>query len=57
MFFTGQAGNLLIQRFANQAADIDLTYTRWMVGGIVPGLVALDVTPLLLYRVFPPEIR
>jgi divalent anion:Na+ symporter, DASS family len=57
MFLTGQAGNLLIQRFASQAADIDLSYTRWMAGGIVPGLVALAVTPVLLYRIFPPEIR
>lgn len=57
MFLTGQAGNLLIQKFALQAAGVDLNYTRWMVGGIVPGLVSLLVVPPLVYRVFPPEIR
>jgi DASS family divalent anion:Na+ symporter len=57
MFLTGQAGNLLIQRFAKQAVNIDLTYPRWMLGGIVPGLVSLMIVPPLLYRVFPPEIR
>ena len=57
MFLTGQAGNLLIQRFANQAAGIDLNYARWMLGGIVPGLVALSITPLILYRIFPPEVK
>ena len=57
MFLTGQAGNLLIQKFAQQAAGIDLNYTTWMVGGIVPGLVSLLVVPPLIYRIFPPEVK
>jgi DASS family divalent anion:Na+ symporter len=57
MFLTGQAGNLLIQRFAQQASGIDLSYPRWMLGAIVPGLVSLLVVPPLLYRLFPPEIK
>lgn len=57
MFLTGQAGNLLIQRFAKQTADFDLSYPRWMLGGIVPGLVSLMIVPPLLYRIFPPEIK
>jgi divalent anion:Na+ symporter, DASS family len=57
MFLTGQASNVLIQRFAQQIAGVDLSYTRWMVGGIVPGLISLIVVPLLLYRVFPPEVK
>lgn len=57
MFLTGQAGNLLIQRFAREASGIDLDYTRWMAGAIVPGLVSLAIIPPLLYRIFPPEIR
>ena len=57
MFLTGQEGNLLIQRFANQAAGIDLSYPRWMLGGIVPGLVALSIVPDIIYKIFPPEIR
>jgi divalent anion:Na+ symporter, DASS family len=59
MFLTGQAGNLVIQRLAAQTTNgaVDLSYTRWMLGGIVPGLVAMVVTGVLLYRLFPPEIR
>lgn len=57
MFLTGQAGNLLIQKLARDGTGIDLSYLRWMVGGIVPGLVSLMVVPPLLYRIFPPEIR
>lgn len=55
-FLTGQAGNLIIQRLAKQQTGFDLNYTRWMLGGIVPGVVSIIVTGLLLYRIFPPEI-
>jgi len=57
MFLTGQAGNLLIARFAAQAAGIELSYARWAAAAIVPGLVSLLVVPPLLYRLFPPEVR
>ena len=57
MFLTGQASNVVIARFAKQVADVDLSYTRWFVGGIVPGLVALILVPLLLFRLFPPDVR
>ena len=57
MFLTGQAGNLIIQRLAMQAAGFDLSYPRWMLAGIVPGLVSLAIVPPLLYRIFPPEIK
>jgi divalent anion:Na+ symporter, DASS family len=59
MFLTGQAGNLVIQRLAAQTTNgaVDLSYSRWMLGGIVPGLVSMAVTGVLLYRLFPPEIR
>lgn len=56
VFLTGQAGNLIIRKLAVQATPIDLSYTRWFIGGIVPGLVGLAVTGLLLYRIFPPQI-
>lgn len=58
MFLTGQAGNLVIQKLAAQTTQgvVDLNYTRWMIGGIVPGLVSLVVTGLLLYKLFPPEV-
>jgi DASS family divalent anion:Na+ symporter len=55
-FLTGQAGNLLIQRFAKQQGGIDLDYPTWLLGAIVPSLVCLLVTPPLLYRIFPPEV-
>ncbi|HEX6622872.1 MAG TPA: DASS family sodium-coupled anion symporter [Pyrinomonadaceae bacterium] len=57
MFLTGQASNVIIARFAKEAAGVELTYARWALGAIVPGLVSLLVIPPLLYRVNPPEIK
>jgi DASS family divalent anion:Na+ symporter len=57
MFLTGQASNAIIAKFALQTAGIELTYMRWIIASIVPGLISLLVIPLLLYRVFPPEIK
>jgi DASS family divalent anion:Na+ symporter len=57
MFLTGQASNVLIAKFAKDAAGIDLTYARWFVAGVVPGVLALVVVPLVLYRIFPPDVR
>lgn len=57
IFFTGQASNLLIAKFAQQTAGVDLNYSRWLLGGIVPGLIALAIVPQILYRIFPPQIK
>ena len=57
MFLTGQASNVLIAKFAQQTAHIELTYVHWFLGAIVPGLISLLVVPQILYRVFPPEIK
>lgn len=57
MFLTGQASNPIIARFAKEVTGIDLTYSRWAIGAIVPGLLSLLLVPLVLYRVFPPEVK
>jgi DASS family divalent anion:Na+ symporter len=57
MFLTGQASNPLIAKFAEQVTGINLSYGRWALGAIVPGIVSLTVIPLLLYKIFPPEIK
>jgi DASS family divalent anion:Na+ symporter len=57
IFITGQASNPLIANFAQQVTGVEITYTRWLAGSIVPGLVSLAVIPLILYRIFPPLVR
>jgi DASS family divalent anion:Na+ symporter len=57
MFLTGQASNAIIAKLAQQVTGIELTYPRWTLGAIAPGLVSLLAVPLLLYRLFPPEVK
>lgn len=56
-FLTGQASNVLIAKFAQQSTGIELSYSRWFLGAIIPSLIALAIVPQLLYRFFPPEIK
>lgn len=56
MFLTGQASNVLIASFAMQAVGYEVSYARWLVAMIVPGLIGLLLVPLLIYRIFPPEV-
>lgn len=56
-FLTGQASNAIIAKFAAQTANIEITYSRWLVGAIVPAVISLIVVPLMIYRLFPPEIK
>ncbi len=57
MFLTGQASNVLIAKFAQEVTGIELTYSQWALGAVVPGVLSLIAVPLLLYRIFPPEVK
>src|SRR5262245_38278480 len=57
MFLTGQSSNALIAKLAKEASGFDLSPGHWALGAIVPGLVSLLVVPLVVYRLFPPEIK
>jgi DASS family divalent anion:Na+ symporter len=56
IFLTGQASNALIAAFARQTAGIELSYERWLLAAIVPGLISLFAVGLLVYRMCPPEV-
>ena len=56
-FITGQASNLIIAELAAKNAGVQLTYLGWLAAAIVPSLVSLAVVPLVIYRLYPPEIR
>lgn len=56
MFLTGQASNVLIARFAQDVSGVELSYTTWMVAGIVPGILSLLAVPYVLFRLAPPLV-
>jgi divalent anion:Na+ symporter, DASS family len=56
MFFTGQASNPLIARIAGDMG-FEVTWASWFAAGIVPGLLSLAIVPLVILKLYPPEIR
>ena len=57
MYLTGQASNPIIARLAKEVTGIEVSYSRWVIAAAVPALVSLALVPLLIYRIFPPEIK
>lgn len=56
MMFTGQASNPLAARLALETAGQRIDWWAWFRAGIVPGLASLALVPLLIHRLFPPEV-
>jgi DASS family divalent anion:Na+ symporter len=56
MFLTGTASNPMAQKFAAQLG-INITWTNWAVGAIVPGLICFLLMPLVLYKFSPPTMK
>ena len=56
MFFTGQASNPLIARLAG-GAGFKITWLSWLLAGIVPGGLAVLLTPLIVRRMYAPGIH
>ncbi len=56
MFLTAMAANPLAAQLAGDMG-IEITWGGWAMAAIVPGLVSLLVIPLLIYRLYPPEIK
>ncbi len=55
MFLTAMAANPLAAELAS-AQGIEITWVGWAVAASVPGFLSLVLGPLLLYRLFPPEV-
>lgn len=56
LFLTSMAANPLIAEIA-QGFGITITWGSWALASIVPGVVSLFLIPLLLYKIYPPQIK
>lgn len=56
MFLTAMSGNPLSADIAAQSGA-QLTWLRWAVAAIVPGLLNVALLPYLIYRLAPPTIK
>ncbi|QMT36806.1 DASS family sodium-coupled anion symporter [Neisseria wadsworthii] len=59
MFITATAPNPLVVNLVADATDseIHLTWGTWALAMLLPGLAAIALMPLVLYFIFPPEIK
>jgi DASS family divalent anion:Na+ symporter len=56
MFLTAMAGNPLVAELA-RSQGIEITWTTWFVGAIVPGIASLILLPLVIYAIYPPQLK
>ncbi len=59
MFITATAPNPLVVKLIAETTgkQIELSWTTWAVAMFVPGLVCLLLMPLVIYKLYPPEIK
>jgi DASS family divalent anion:Na+ symporter len=56
MFLTAMAANPLAVQMAGDQG-VEITWARWAAAALVPGLTSLLVVPLVLYTLYPPQIK
>lgn len=59
MFITATAPNPLVVNLVAEAtgSQIHLTWGTWALAMLLPGLAAMVLMPLVLYFIFPPEVK
>lgn len=56
MFLTGQASNVLAANLALKLAQVEVTWSGWLVAALLPGLASCLVVPWVVHKVVPPEV-
>ncbi len=56
MFLTAMAANPLAAKLAGEQG-IEITWGGWALAALVPGIISLIVVPLLIYKIYPPEVK
>ena len=57
MFLTAMAANGLVTDAASNVMHVDFGWVRWATAMIVPGLTALLLMPLVIYLLYPPDMK
>lgn len=57
MFLTAMSPNALVASFAKNILEFDMTWGLWAKVAFVPGLVALFLVPVVVYKLSAPEIK
>ncbi|MBK5145217.1 anion permease [Budviciaceae bacterium BWR-B9] len=57
MFLTAMAPNALALAMMADILHIKLSWAGWALAAAVPGLIMLAITPYLIYKMYPPELK
>lgn len=57
MFITATAPNPLIVSLVFEGSGFKITWGMWAVAALVPALFSLFIIPLIIYFIYPPEIK
>jgi len=57
MFLTALAPNALVLSLSKKTLNIDISWTEWFTAFLPVGILLFVVTPLLTYKLYPPELR
>ncbi|MDD7380437.1 MAG: DASS family sodium-coupled anion symporter [Succiniclasticum sp.] len=57
VFLTACAPNILTAGFAKDILKVDLNWIQWFIYMSLPALLCCVAAPLILYRLYPPELK
>ncbi|MDR0805556.1 MAG: anion permease [Enterobacteriaceae bacterium] len=57
MFLTAMAPNALALAMMSDILHIQLSWTGWALAAALPGLLMLVLTPFIIYKMYPPELK
>lgn len=57
MFITALAPNVLAVSMISKGIHVTISWTLWFKGFAPAGIVLFAITPYLLYKIYPPEIK
>lgn len=57
LFLTGMATNAVTVSLASEMLGINLTWGTWFLAAILPMGIFLALAPLVIYKVYPPELK
>ena len=57
MFLTAMAANPVSAELAKSIAGIEIQWSTWALGALVPGIISLAVVPYVIYKLVPPQIK
>lgn len=56
MFLTAMAANPILYKLTSEQ-NIELSWGKWALASFVPGLINLALIPLVIYLIYPPEVK